>query len=89
MSIDSECFTSVLTHDDTPVEVVAFQIVNYLKKLKRSGFGQGADKEKMGNRSWLTHIIGKQRIEEAGRKLMEAFGWLERNGLIVEEPSID
>ena len=41
MSIDSECFTSVLTHDDTPVEVVAFQIVNYLKKLKRSGFGQG------------------------------------------------
>jgi uncharacterized protein (TIGR02391 family) len=86
MSIDSECFTSVLTHDDTPVEVVAFQIVNYLKKLKRSGFGQGADKEKMGNRSWLTHIIGKQRIEEAGRKLMEAFGWLERNGLIVEEP---
>lgn len=86
MSIESDCFSEVLSHEDTPVEVVAFQIINYLKKLQSSGFGQEADKEKMGNRSWLTHIIGKPRIEEAGRKLMEAFGWLERNGLIVEEP---
>jgi hypothetical protein len=40
----------------------------------------------MGDREFLRAIIGKPRIEEAGRKLMEAFGWLERYGLIAEEP---
>ncbi len=40
----------------------------------------------MSSRTWLPHVIGKPRIEEAGRKLMAAFAWLERNGLITEEP---
>jgi|LakMenE01Jun11ns_1017448.scaffolds.fasta_scaffold9909217_2 hypothetical protein len=56
MSTESECFPAVLSHEDTPVELVAFQIVNYLKKLKRSGLGHGADKEAMGSRNWLKNI---------------------------------
>lgn len=86
MVIDNDCFSTVLKQDDTPVEVVAFQLINYLKQLRKNGLGKGADKQQMGRRDWLTAIIGRQRIEEAGRKLMEAFGWLERHGLIAEEP---
>lgn len=86
MSIDSECFTIVFTNQDTPVEIVAFQIINYLNSLEKACFGPVADKEKMSDRTWLTSILGTPRIDEPGRKLMEAFGWLERNGLIIEEP---
>lgn len=40
----------------------------------------------MGNHDWLIRITGKHRIEEAGTAIMEAFGWLERNGLISLVP---
>jgi len=86
VSIDSDCFSTALTHDQTPVELVAFQLINYLKQLKKNGLGHGADKQQMGGREWLKAVIGKPRIEEAGRMLMEGFGWLERYGLIAEEP---
>jgi uncharacterized protein (TIGR02391 family) len=85
-SIDKNHFREILNADEAPLELVAYRVVSYLHEKEKQGFGSSVDKKQMGSRVWLEAVTGKPRIEESGRRLMAAFNWLERHGLLIEEP---
>jgi hypothetical protein len=72
--------------EDLAAPQLAFCLIKYLQEDERHPPRTYASKQEMGHRKWLTRITGRDRIEEAGAAMMEAFGWLERNGLIALVP---
>ena len=85
-SVDQNCFSEVLMAEETPVELVAFQIIEFGKIQLRQNAGFALDKKLMGSLRWLQAVTGSPRVEEPGRRLMHGFQWLEVNGFLVEEP---
>lgn len=85
-SIDQNCFQEILNAVEAPLELVAYRVIAFAQEKEKQRFGSSIDKRQMGTRRWLEAVTGKPRIEESGRRLMAAFNWLERHGLLIEEP---